>query len=163
MSHDQSAVQGGIPSDLPPELSVLMGVYLLYWKFEEVVERINITPALSQNEHKLLINLPEPRRMGEMAAEMQMLPSTLTAIADGLEGKGMITRERDPDDRRAWRLGLTEKGVQNRHALMSRAVEIFAEVSGLTRAETESISVLMQKVVRNIKADGLPEGATSCR
>ncbi len=152
-----------LQADLPPELNVLMGVYLLYWKVEEVVDTINVTPALAKHERQLLVNLAAPTRMGDMASEMQILPSTLTAIADGLEEKGLISRERDPTDRRAWQLRLTELGAEKRHALMARAVEIFAEVSGLTRDETATIASLMQKVACNIKAGGLPEGLKPCQ
>ena len=152
-----------IASDLPPELDVLTGIYLLYWKIEEVVDQINVTPALQKNERQLLVNLSKPTRMGTMASEMQILPSTLTAIADGLETKGLIRRERDPDDRRAWRLCLTEDGAEQRHRLMARAVEIFTEVSGLSRGETETIASLMQKVTHNIKNTGLPERARPCQ
>lgn len=152
-----------IATDLPPELDVLTGIYLLYWKIEEVVDQINVTPALQKNERQLLINLSNPTRMGTMASEMQILPSTLTAIADGLEAKGLITRERDPDDRRAWQLRLTDTGLEARRNLLTRAVEIFAEVSGLTRTETETIAALMQKVTRNIKTTGLPERARPCQ
>lgn len=163
MTSDNPAPRQGIPADLPPELSVLMGVYLLYWKIDEVVDEINITPPLSKNERQLLVNLATPTRMGELANEMQILPSTLTSIADGLESKGLLRRERDPNDRRAWRLLLTEVGIEKRKTMMARAVEIFTEASGLTRAETQTIASLMQKVVHNIKSGGLPEGAKVCQ
>lgn len=163
MTDGKPAILDGIPTDLPPELNVLMGVFLLYWKIDEVMETINVTPVLTKNERQVLVNLAAPRRMGELAGEMQVLPSALTAIADGMEEKGLVTRERDPDDRRAWRLVLTAAGIEKRKALMARAVEIFSEVSGLTRSETETIASLMQKVTRNIKANGLPQGAKPCQ
>jgi DNA-binding MarR family transcriptional regulator len=163
MSSGETAIVDGIPADLPPELNVLMGVFLLYWKIDEVMDTINVSPALTKNERQVLVNLPAPRRMGELAGEMQILPSALTAIADGMEEKGLIARERDPHDRRAWQLVLTQEGIAKRQALISRAVEIFSEVSGLTSDETETIASLMQKVTRNIKAKGLPEGAKSCQ
>lgn len=163
MTSDEVTIRDGIPSDLPPEMSVLMGVFLLYWKIDEMVETINVTPALSKNERQLMVNLAVPRRMGELAADMQVLPSTLTAIADELEGKGLVRRERDPDDRRAWRLCLTDDGAKSRAGLLRKATDIFRAVSGLSRDETEKIADLMQKVARNIRADGLPEGAKTCQ
>ncbi|MBR9843832.1 MAG: MarR family transcriptional regulator [Rhodobacteraceae bacterium] len=162
MQSETTPLPDGIPSDLPPELNVLMGVYLLYWKIDELVDSINISPELTRNERHLLVNLDAPCRMGALASEMQILPSTLTALADGLEEKGLLVRERDPEDRRAWRLNLTEIGVKKRQDFLAHASEIFTEVSGLAKSETRMISALMLKVTRNIKANGLPEGAKAC-
>lgn len=153
---------GSFPDDLPPEVNVLLGVYLLYWKIDEVIDAINVTPVLSKNERHLIVNLSAPCGMGELAAEMQILPSTLTALANGLEEKGLLMREQDPADRRVWRLRLTEAGRAKREALMTRAADLFADISGLTPNETRTISGLMLKIARNIKANGLPEGARPC-
>ncbi|WP_146347299.1 MarR family winged helix-turn-helix transcriptional regulator [Falsiphaeobacter marinintestinus] len=157
------AMDNGVPTDLPPEMNVLMGVYLLYLKVDEVVDSINVTPDLTKNERHLLIYMAEPRRMGELAADMQVLPSTLTNIADALESKGLALRESDPEDRRASRLRLTEIGDAKRQEVIRKGAEVFTEISGLTRPETETISALMLKVIHNIKADGLPEGAKPCQ
>lgn len=162
MASDEPTVIDGLPSDLPPELNVLIGVFFLFWKIEELVDVINVTPPLSKNERNVLITLVAPRRMGALAADMQVLPSTLTTIADGLENKGLIARERDPQDRRAWQLRLTQAGSATRQDIIRKATQIFTEVSGLSRKETETISALMLKVARNIKANGLPEGAKPC-
>ena len=163
MTEHPPRIVDGIPTDLPPELKVLMGVFYLYWKIDEVVDSINVTPALSKNERELLIKLIVPSRMGDLASDMQVLPSTLTAIADLLEQKGLAQRVRDPADRRAWLLSLTEEGIEKRRSLMARGAEIFTRVSGLSAEETQALSDLMLKVAHNIKADGLPEGAKSCR
>lgn len=163
MTSAKSEIDNGFPTDLPAEMNVLLGVYLLYWKVDEVVDTINVTPALTKNERHLLINMAEPRRMGELATEMQVLPSTLTNIADALETKGMAVRERDPQDRRASRLRLTETGTAKRKEVIQKGAQIFTEISGLTHPETETISALMLKVIHNIKANGLPEGAKPCQ
>lgn len=156
-------IRDGFPSDLPPELSVLMGVHLLYWKINEVVDVTDVTPALSKNERKLLVHLAVPRRMGELASDMQILPSMVTLIADELEEKGLLERARDPNDRRAWQLCLTDAGVTAREETLRRAASIFQQVTGLSTHETEAVADLMKKVVRKIRADGLPEGAKPCQ
>ncbi|UYV38139.1 MarR family transcriptional regulator [Rhodobacteraceae bacterium D3-12] len=155
-------IRDGIPSDLPAELSVLLGVHLLYWTINEVFEGASAAPALSKNERKVIVHLAVPRRMGELAADMQVLPSTVTLIADELEEKGMLQRERDPQDRRAWQLCLTRKGMETRQETLREATDVFREVTGLSKSETEIVADLMQKVAKNIRAGGLPEGVTAC-
>ncbi|MGB0960152.1 MAG: MarR family winged helix-turn-helix transcriptional regulator [Halocynthiibacter sp.] len=162
MSNTEGLITTGTPTDLPPEVNILMGIYMSYWKIDEVVEQINIMSALNRNERQLLVNLAAPRRMKELASEMQILPSTLTAVANGLEERDLLIRERDPDDRRSWFLTLTDSGIQKRHALLARAVEVFTEISGLNATEIAELSTLMQKITHNIKANGLPEGAKLC-
>ena len=151
-----------MPADLPPALSVLMGVNLLYWKVQDVLDHINITPKLSKNERQLFVMLATPQRMGLLASEMQILPSTLTAIANGLEEKGLMIREADPNDRRVCWLTLTKDGVKKRQTMMERATKIFTEVAGLQSSDTEALSKIMVKITNNIKANGLPEGAKIC-
>lgn len=153
-----SPVPDGFPDDLPPALNVLMGVFLLYWKIDEVIDTIQPYPPLDRKERKLLFNLNKPRRMGELASEMQVLPSTLTATADELERKGFLRRDRDPSDRRAWLVSLTGDGQAARAQLIAQGARIFAETTGLEPDETETMSDLMLKVARNVTATGIPEG-----
>jgi DNA-binding MarR family transcriptional regulator len=70
--------------------------------------------AYSHPENCLLAYLAEPMRMGEVAETLGCLPSTLTEIVDRVEAAGLLRREPYPDDRRAKRLVLTEKGLKMR-------------------------------------------------
>ncbi|QCO57705.1 MarR family transcriptional regulator (plasmid) [Pseudorhodobacter turbinis] len=151
-----------LPDDLPAELNILLGVHFLYWKTAEVLDATSSQSRLSKNERGLLLLLENPKRMGVLAEQMQILPSTLTSIADELEGRGIAVRERSPDDRRAWRLRLTDDGVAMRQDIVGQVVRMFREVSGLSQAEIEMMSAEMLKIAHNIKANGLPEGAKSC-
>ncbi|THH36097.1 MarR family transcriptional regulator [Aliishimia ponticola] len=152
----------GFPADLPPELKVLMGVYYLYWKVDELIAASDKKHVLAKNELQMLISLEQSKRMGEIAENMQVLPSTVTNIADTLESQGFITRQRDPDDRRAWRLSLTDEGRQLRAEYIDYVSTLFHDVSGLSQAETKTIADLMLKVASHIKAGGLPEGVIEC-
>ena len=49
--------------------------------------------------------------MKELGKELRCDPSFVTAIADGLEERGLVRREVDPEDRRAKNLVLTSKGA----------------------------------------------------
>jgi DNA-binding MarR family transcriptional regulator len=48
-------------------------------------------------------------RQVELADLLELEPITLCRIVDRLEDAGLVERVRDPDDRRAWRLHVTEK------------------------------------------------------
>jgi DNA-binding MarR family transcriptional regulator len=71
------------------------------------------------------------RTLGELAAAEHVRPATMTRIVQALEEDGLVSRERDRQDRRVTRLRATAKGervlwrgrerrVQNLAALLSR-------------------------------------------
>ncbi|MCI5099738.1 MarR family winged helix-turn-helix transcriptional regulator [Phaeobacter italicus] len=135
-----------------PEVTALLGVFALYWKVDACIDDAPEAPELNRMESHLLIGLDEPRRMGELARRMQTVPSTVTAAADSLELLGLIRRERDPRDRRAWQLVLTPAGQVQRAALQNAAAELFREVSGLSEEETQQFAALSAKIHDNILA-----------
>jgi len=49
--------------------------------------------------------------MSELAEAARQISATMTGIVDRLVERDVITRQRDPDDRRALRVSLTEKGT----------------------------------------------------
>jgi DNA-binding MarR family transcriptional regulator len=50
--------------------------------------------------------------MGELAALEKVQPPSMTRIVNGLEERGLVTRQADPHDRRSARVSLTEPGRQ---------------------------------------------------
>lgn len=72
-------------------------------------------------------------RQVELADHLDIEPITLCRIVDRLEEGGLVERRRDPEDRRAWRLYLTNKGeplVEQLRTLAGHmAQEAFAGVS----------------------------------
>ncbi len=143
---------------LSPEIQAMMGVYALYWKLEESFDCIETD--LSHQECHMLIKLDAPKRMGVLASDMLTVPSTITATADALEQAGHLTRQRDPEDRRAWLLVLTEQGEEARNMLVAVAGELFHSASGLNTEETAEFARLAHKIRDNILKTGIPEGLT---
>lgn len=144
---------------LPAEFRAMMGVYLLYMKLADRLDCMEIDPPLAETERHVLIKLDRPTRMGDLAREMQVPPSSLTSLADTLETKGFITRERDPKDRRAWRLTLTPEGQELRALLIERGSALFREVSGLSAPKIEEFAELAGHIACNIMKTGLPKGS----
>ncbi|KXK23417.1 MAG: MarR family transcriptional regulator [Chloroflexi bacterium OLB15] len=51
-----------------------------------------------------------PASQQELAAQLRVAPSTMSATIDALEKRGWVIRERDENDRRAVRISLTDAG-----------------------------------------------------
>jgi DNA-binding MarR family transcriptional regulator len=77
-----------------------------------------------------------PVSQGEIAAAMNVDRTTMVALIDDLEGKGLVRRRQDPDDRRKNAVELTDAGrdtVQKAAAAVERAERDF--LSPLPAAE----------------------------
>lgn len=86
----------------------------------------------------------------------------LIALLDGLERDGLLTREPDPDDRRARRVSLTPAG-KDRHAAARtdiRSMEA-AVLAGLSLAEQRSLLALLPRLAgERAPHDGASQSAT---
>jgi DNA-binding MarR family transcriptional regulator len=51
-----------------------------------------------------------PLRIGEVAAAARLSKQSMTALVRQCETAGLVVRERDPDDGRAYRISLTDRG-----------------------------------------------------
>lgn len=56
-------------------------------------------------------------------------PSTLVNIIDSLEKKGLVKRVADPKDRRAFKLYITEEGVEKRNSAYQITQKLFEQVT----------------------------------
>lgn len=89
-----------------------------------VLEVTNLTPL----EFAVLqrMDLTQGRRLTDVGGELLCVKSTITRLVDRLEEAGLVLRTPDPDDRRAQRVLLTERGDEVRRsaiALHDAAVE----------------------------------------
>lgn len=57
-----------------------------------------------------------PVTQGQLAALLDVSPATVVQMVDHLEAAGLVARERDPADRRAYRLHLTSAGAHTASA-----------------------------------------------
>ncbi len=126
--------------------------------------------AVSRRFHKLLEDLDiEPRDFGilrlvasvqglsqnSVAERLQIPPSTMVAVVDNLERRGLVERRPDPHDRRAKSLYLTEGA----NALIGEATSVAADLEfngvckNLDDGERELLIDLLQKILSGF---GLP-------
>ena len=135
---------------LSDEVRSLLGVDAIYTQVLAAIEDLALEDALPDPAKRMLIRLEQPIRMGDLARASNLLPSTVTSIVDMLEDEGLAERHRDPSDRRAWLLSLTEKGQATRAELVEKASEILHAVTGFDSEDTEAFARLMDKARKNI-------------
>jgi MarR family transcriptional regulator, transcriptional regulator for hemolysin len=94
----------------------------------------------------------------QLARAMHIEGPTLTRHLDGLEEAGLVVRKREPDDRRAVRVELTDAG-RAKHAELLQAVIAFNRrlTAGLSEAELGELRGLLERVERNVRRDGGPD------
>src|SRR5215207_1767712 len=69
--------------------------------------------------HELDTEAPLSQR--ELAQRLRLEKSTVSRLVADLESRGLLTRQRDPDNRRAYRLHITAEG-RRAHARMGSAL-----------------------------------------
>jgi MarR family transcriptional regulator for hemolysin len=103
----------------------------------------------------ILTNLKgdEWRTQHELARALRIEGPTLTRHLDGLEEEGLVVRRRDPHDRRAVSVELTEAG-RAKHAEMLRAVQAFNRrlLAGLNEGEIDELRTLLGRLEQNVRA-----------
>lgn len=136
-----------LPPDLPPEMKAVIGAFALVRQMEARLDDSVFSIPLTKQERRMVMFLNPPRRMGVMAEVMGTLPSSVTAMADALQERGLVKRERDPEDGRAWQLALTDLGQEARIETMTKVAEQFREVSRLTPEEIDTFWKLATKAL----------------
>ena len=87
----------------------------------------------------------------ELAERMDVEPITACRIVDRLEEARLVERQRDPDDRRAWRLALTPKAEPILKKLGQLAEEMASEAfEGLKEKEIEAVRTALARVRENV-------------
>lgn len=75
----------------------------------DVRAQVDLTPS----RHRLLrvaARFPAPQRQTTLAAELDVVPRSVTSLVDDLEAAGLVERQPDPTDRRAALVAVTDRG-----------------------------------------------------
>jgi DNA-binding MarR family transcriptional regulator len=82
------------------------------------------------------LELEDGLRLSDLAARAGMTAQSMGELVDDLEGKGYLERRPDPDDRRAKRIYLTDRGRQNTRVAKRATTDVenyLAELLGQQR------------------------------
>lgn len=89
----------------------------------------------------------------ELADRLDVEPITAGRIIDRLEEAGLVERRRDPVDRRAWRLFLTDKALPVIERLKIMAEEILAgALAGISQEELAALRDTLSRIRENVSA-----------
>jgi MarR family transcriptional regulator, transcriptional regulator for hemolysin len=135
--------------DLPFEIAET--AHALRKAFDRRASALGVTRA----QWKVLFRLTRfpGLRQVELADMLDVEPITLCRIVDRLEEAELVERQRDPEDRRAWRLHVTDKAkplVERLKSLGSELVdEAFADID---RSELDQVRSVLARVRENVAA-----------
>jgi DNA-binding MarR family transcriptional regulator len=107
-------------------------------------ETISAGLGLTRAEGQMLHRLASPRPMRSMADSLNCDASYITALADGLESLGLVTREPDPTDRRVRQLVLTERGREMRTEMIRQVHATTPALVGLDTAQRATLVELLR-------------------
>jgi MarR family transcriptional regulator, transcriptional regulator for hemolysin len=114
-------------------------------RFNKEAEHIGFTHA----QWRALVHLSENEncRQVDLAEILDIKPITLVRQIDLLEESGLVSRNNDTEDRRAYRLKLTPKALSIMQELWQIADEVEAQIlSVLTQQEQELMTALLERI-----------------
>lgn len=136
------------PRDVPLGLQVARAAKALNRAFEQSLAEV----GGSVSTWLVLLSLKTGRRrtQGELAEAVGIQGPTLTHHLNGMERAGLVTRTRDPDNRRVHRVELTEDGEAAFHRMRGAAQAHDERLrAGLTTADVQRLRDLLTMVTAN--------------
>jgi len=119
---------------------------------EETISQTDFKDLTQQQFHHLqvIVRMKNPT-LSELARELDLTKPTVTVLADKLVEKGYVRKIKSDKDKRSMHLHINKKGSKINN-LRERAYNRLADKisSGLSDTETEILTTLLRKVVRNI-------------
>lgn len=100
-----------------------------------------------------LKNMPTANQR-ELAAQVGIQGATLTHHLNAMEDAGLVTRRRDPENRRIHIVEITGKGEQSFRRMVGVVTAFDKQLrSGLTDAEITQLGHLLSRLHRNVNSD----------
>ena len=88
----------------------------------------------------------------ELARCARLEPSTMTGLLDRMERDGLISREPDPNDRRAYRIFLTDAGREVKAPVQGITQKVLDSVfSGIGEEDLAGTMKVLQQVLVNVE------------
>jgi DNA-binding MarR family transcriptional regulator len=89
----------------------------------------------------------------DLARAAELNPGAMTRLLDKLEARGMVTREADPDDRRALHIHLTDAGRNIWRDIDQCGMRVRdTALAGMSEAERNTLTALLERVRDNLTA-----------
>jgi len=87
----------------------------------------------------------------EVGDRLRQVGGTLTGVLDRMEERGLVQRHRDSQDRRIWRIWLTESGRKLEEILPHYATNLYEKaLQGRSDAERRLLSEWIDQMITNL-------------
>lgn len=142
-----SAKQQRAPYSIDYKIKLLS--QLLSRRFSEHLEHLKLTPF----HWVVLCCLWEEDGLptSSIGEKLKQVGGTLTGVIDRMEERGLVRRERNMQDRRVWRIWLTDEGRELETVLPPIVEEIRQQaMHGFSDGDRQLFSQLLNKAVMNL-------------
>ncbi len=122
---------------------------LIRKRFDEESRDLGVT----NSQWRVLVNVfRQPGiNQGTLAELMEVEPITTCRMVDRLEMAGLVERRRDPNDRRAWQIHLTDAAMPLIDKLKERAAGLNAvALAGLGERDQAELVRMLDVIQRNL-------------
>lgn len=131
---------------------------MLRKRFDERARQHGATRA--QWKALLGISRNEGINQGNLADLLEVEPITLCRLIDRMQESGLVERRRDPNDRRAWQLFLTERAGPVLEELHETADELMSQaLSKISETQIDTMTELLNRIRHNLSASEVREVA----
>ncbi|MFX0023685.1 MAG: MarR family winged helix-turn-helix transcriptional regulator [Candidatus Hermodarchaeota archaeon] len=113
------------------------------------IQELNLTPT----QHLILRELwtADERPFKELADTCDCTRSTITGVVDTMEDHKLVTREKNPKDRRSTLVKLTEKGKKLKNATPPIESIVNGCCPEINQEEIETLGKLLLKLLNSLK------------
>ena len=139
------------PEPLPDDF-MCFSVYTAGHAFNRVYKPLLDPLKLTYPQYLVMIALwaRDKRTVGDLSEALLLESNTLTPLLKRLEATGYVTRERNPDDERQVRIGLTKTGA----ALKAKARDVPACIgaaTGMTMEDAQRLHAGIQALRKGLQ------------
>ena len=129
---------------------------LLRRRFDDRARAIGVTRA--QWRTLVVLSRNEGANQGQLAEQLEVEPITLCRMIDRLAEAGHVERRRDPADRRAWNIYLTDRSrpLLDRLRLIADEVVVDA-LGGIDAAAQALLTLSLDRIRANLTTPDLKE------
>lgn len=127
----------------------------------ERAAEVGLSPISARFLLYLLYHAVELRRVSQLAREFGLTPATVSDAVDSLEDKGLLRRERWPEDRRVATLSLTAKGESVARGLADWPDVVREHLPG-KEGEREIVLRFLMGLIGDLQRDGIISVARMC-
>lgn len=127
---------------------------LLRRAFDARVRQLGMTSR--QARLLMILDVSEGENQGYYAERLEVEPISLTRMVDRMEDGGLIERRRDPADRRAWRLFLTQRSREVLDEVRDSLAGLEDEMlNGLDAAQRAALAQMLETIRVNFSDNRL--------